>query len=152
MFEWLIRTETPAPDTLDEGYLARLQRHVGADAMGELIDDGMLELADKLDHLAEQEGTDDIKHVAAVCHDIAGAAGNLGLTALTRVAVEANRQALGDTSPAPDDLVQLVVACRVPAMEALTQFRAGCSISARASPDADQPDDAPAADQTAEQP
>jgi len=139
MFEWLIRSGTPPPSTLDEGYLTRLQRHVGSDAMGELIDDGMLELSGKLDHLAEQSGSDDIKHIASVCHDIAGAAGNLGLTALTRLAVEANRRALSDAPPPAEDLVSLVMACRVPAMEALSAYRADCALPTQQDQAADTP-------------
>ena len=128
MFEWLVGSESPPP-ALDEGYLVRLRRHVGADAMGELIDDGVLELAGKLDHLAAQAGSDDIKHIASVCHDIAGAAGNLGLTAMTRAAVESNRRALGDTPPPADELVAHVIGCRAPAEDALAAFRAGESVS-----------------------
>ncbi|MEO1492393.1 MAG: Hpt domain-containing protein [Pseudomonadota bacterium] len=124
MFEWLTGSQNPAPNALDEAYLLRLRRHVGADAMGELIDDGVLELSGKLDHLAEQASSDDIKHIASVCHDIAGAAGNLGLTAMTRAAVESNRMALSDTPPSAGELVAHVISCRAPAEDALAAFRA----------------------------
>lgn len=140
MFEWLIGSESPLP-ALDEAYLVRLRRHVGADAMGELIDDGMLELSGKLDHLAAQSDSDDIKHIASVCHDIAGAAGNLGLTAMTRAAVESNRQALGDKPPPAAELVAHVIACRHPAEEALTVFRADQTVSPKTEVPA--PDDSP---------
>lgn len=128
MFEWLIGSESPPP-ALDEAYLVRLRRHVGTDAIGELIDDGVLELSAKLDHLAEQAGSGDIKHIASVCHDIAGAAGNLGLTAMTRAAVESNRMGLADKPPPADELVAHVVGCRAPAFDALAAFRAGQSVN-----------------------
>lgn len=125
MFEWLTKSTGPAPAVLDEAYLRRLESHVGTDAMAELMSDGLIELKDKLDNLQTRAATGTAKQVATVCHDIAGAAGNLGLTAMTQAAVEANRQALGDKPPPVAEIAALVLDCRDDAFARAEAFRHG---------------------------
>jgi HPt (histidine-containing phosphotransfer) domain-containing protein len=125
MFEWLTKTAEPPPAVLDEAYLRRLESHVGSDAMAELMSDGLIELKDKLDNLEARAGSATVKQIAPLCHDIAGAAGNLGLTAMTQAAVQANRSAIGDNPPPVAEIAALVLACRDVAFEEAEAFRSG---------------------------
>lgn len=132
MFEWLTKTAGPPPAALDEAYLRRLESHVGAEAMAELMSDGLIELKGKLENLEAQADTATVKKIAPICHDIAGAAGNLGMTAMTQAAVEANRKALGDRPPPVSEIAALVLACRDAAFESAEAYRAGFQTSGTA--------------------
>lgn len=121
----ILSREQPArdvPPVLDTAYLERLQKHLGADVTRELMADGMLELADRLNRLpgmAADRKTDDIARLA---HDVAGAAGHLGLSRLSFHATEANR-ALRDQPDGPlEDVIAPMLSCQDMSLDALGAF------------------------------
>ena len=86
----------PAPPELpilDQDYLTRLAGHVGRSVLAELAADGLLELADRLNRLAELLAADDLDAIARMGHDLVGMAGHLGLSRLSAQAAEMNRAA-----------------------------------------------------------
>ena len=119
---WSKKPATDAPPYLDTAYLERLQKHLGEDVTRELMADGMLELSDRLDrveHLAEKQQVGELRRLT---HDIAGAAGHLGLSALSFHAAEANR-ALRDDSPQPaKGVMKAMLECRAQSLDSLAAF------------------------------
>lgn len=105
---------------LDTAFLERLQKHIGRDATRELLADGMIELSDKIDRLSS--GGADLPDVAGLTHDISGAAGHMGLTALSRAASDANQKVRNTDAPDPAQLVADVTALAGPSLEALSAF------------------------------
>jgi HPt (histidine-containing phosphotransfer) domain-containing protein len=101
IFEW----NRPEPDRplLDVDYLARLERHVGATVLTELLADGLIELTDRLARLGELAEAGDLDGIARLGHDLVGMAGHLGLTRLSATAAEMSRAARGrnGSDPAP---------------------------------------------------
>lgn len=94
------RQADSAPPALDTDHLDRLESHLGADALAELLADGLIELSDRLNRLAELQKTADLDGMAKLGHDLAGMAGNLGLARLAAVAGEMNRVAREGDKPA----------------------------------------------------
>lgn len=120
MVLWFQKPEKPDPPDLDHAYLARLAGHIGAPETRELLSDGMLELSDRLDRLAELAATGRGAALADLAHDIAGAAGHLGLSRLSLAAVEAYRGCQGD---APlEEVIAPLQSCRDAAMLALAGY------------------------------
>ncbi|MEO1775877.1 MAG: hypothetical protein AAFS07_13085 [Pseudomonadota bacterium] len=102
---------------VDRAYLARLERHIGRTALAELMDDALIELADRRGRLtahlaansatAAQDGTQDrtqdgaqeaaegasatTAFLTAEAHDLIALAGHLGLSALSSAATELQR-------------------------------------------------------------
>lgn len=83
---------------LDRDHLASLEAHLGRAETRELLADGMLELEDRLERLAEEA---DGAAFAALAHDIAGLAGQLGMALLARDAGLASRAAGAGRDPGP---------------------------------------------------
>jgi HPt (histidine-containing phosphotransfer) domain-containing protein len=93
------RPAEPERPTLDTAYLARLEAHLGAAPLAELIADGLIELSDRLRRLAEIERSGNLEAMAPLGHDLVGMAGNLGLARLSLAAAKMQRAAR-DGSPA----------------------------------------------------
>jgi len=122
---WFQKPGKAAPPVLDLAYLNRLACHIGEAETRELLADGMLELSDRLDRLAEHAARDEVAEIAEIAHDIAGAAGHLGLSAMSLAAVEACRFARADDPPSGQTLIAPLLGCRGPALEALGHYCAG---------------------------
>lgn len=93
MFGLNRRTAEDDAAVFDRGYLVRLGSHVGEEALRELIADGLFELSDRLRRVEEAAASGDIPQIRALAHDIASVAGHLGLSQLSRLAVDLNRAA-----------------------------------------------------------
>ena len=91
MMTWGNKGAVDVPPVLDTAYLQRLQNHLGEDVTRELMADGILELSDRLDRLDALASAGQIGELRKLTHDITGAAGHLGLSALSFHAAEANR-------------------------------------------------------------
>ena len=87
------RPADAAPPALDTDHLARLESHLGSEALAELVADGLIELTDRLKRLDELKVTGDLDAIAQLGHDLVGMAGNLGLARLSAAAGEMNRLA-----------------------------------------------------------
>jgi HPt (histidine-containing phosphotransfer) domain-containing protein len=110
---------------LDEGYLERLGRHVGRETVAELLADGLIEISDRLSALgaaAESGAREDLRRLG---HDLAGLAGHLGLSALSRAAVEMNRAARAEPDRALDEIAAPVLAAGAAACQALRRAMTG---------------------------
>jgi len=81
------------PPVFDRAYLARLETHIGPDALRELLADGLFELSDRVARAEELAFQGDVGGLAALAHDLASVAGHLGLTRLSLLAVELQRAA-----------------------------------------------------------
>ena len=92
MFNWRRREPREKPALLDEQYLARLESHLGAAALRELLSDGLLELSDRIDRIPDIVKAGDDTELSGLLHDIVGVAGHLGLTQLSHAAVAAGRE------------------------------------------------------------
>ena len=94
MLDRQLRAE-PVPSILNHDYLAGLRRHLGTVHSCELLADGMLDLAGRLDRLAQLARRGDNPAIAALSHEIVGAAGYLGLARLSHFAAQASAAARG---------------------------------------------------------
>jgi hypothetical protein len=81
------------PAILNHEYLAGLQKYLGAAHASELLADGMIDLVGRLDRLAEVAARGDRGAVAALSHEIVGAAGHLGLGLMSHLAAQASMAA-----------------------------------------------------------
>jgi hypothetical protein len=97
-----------------------LAGHVGETVVAELLADGLIELADRVERLAEHEALGDLDAVAKIGHDLVGMAGHLGLARLSAMAAEMNRVIRGDAEIASKDIA------------AISEVRLLCSASAEA--------------------
>ncbi len=122
MILWRDKPVREAPPVLDTDYLGRLQKHLGADVTRELMADGMLELSDRMERLPVLAGRAATEDLARLTHDIAGAAGHLGLSALSFHAFAANRVLRGGAAGALDEVIAPMMACREASMDALGRF------------------------------
>jgi HPt (histidine-containing phosphotransfer) domain-containing protein len=89
------RRAEPEPSILNYEYLAGLQKYLGAAHASELLADGMIDLVGRLDRLAEVAGRGDRGAVAALSHEIVGAAGHLGLGRMSHLAAQVSMAARG---------------------------------------------------------
>ncbi|MEM9145383.1 MAG: Hpt domain-containing protein [Pseudomonadota bacterium] len=119
MLNWGRKKPTREPPVLDHGFLKRLTDHLGAKLVRELLADGLIEITDRLERLAEQAGSDKRRPALQTSHDIAGLAGHIGLSALSRSAVELNRAARNDPLAPIAELARPVLEAGPPAVEAL---------------------------------
>lgn len=122
MVQWFRRSGAPEPPLLDEEFLARLGKHIGTVELRELMADGLMELSDRLDVLSEHANRGEVEEVSALCHEIAGAAGHLGLTRISTAAVEGVRRCRGRTSEPATDIVADILAVRSESMAAANKF------------------------------
>ena len=135
MVQWFRRSGEPEPPLLDEEFLARLGKHIGMVELRELMADGLLELSDKLDALAAHATRGEIEEVSALCHEIAGAAGHLGLSRISTAAVEGVRRCRGGTTEPATDIIADIQAVRAASLEAASEF---CHVDTEA-PVVDEP-------------
>jgi HPt (histidine-containing phosphotransfer) domain-containing protein len=126
MAQWFRKIETPEPPVLDDGYLDRLAKHIGPAQVRELLADGLLELTDRLDRLREQAAREEIEEIGKLCHDIAGAAGHLGLSRLSHAAVEGCRLSRGEDPPAAAAIIADIEAARAESLAAANRFCTDC--------------------------
>ena len=82
-----------APAVLNYEYLAGLERYLGPAHARELLSDGMIDLIGRLDRLAELADRGDSGAIAALSHEIVGAAGHLGLALLSELAANVSHAA-----------------------------------------------------------
>lgn len=131
MVTWFSAREEGAPAILDKGYLQRLSKHIGTRETQELLADGMIDLADRLEQLKRHGQSGDVTAVAKLVHEIAGAAGHLGLTAMSHAAFEVSRRARENPDAAADQLAALVVDLQEQSIAALADY---CSANADSQP------------------
>ncbi len=105
------------PD-LDGDYLDRLGAVLGAAKLRELLSDGLLELADRLTQLRRLAAHERLDELAAVAHDMVGAAGHLGLSRLSLAATDVERAARRQ-DPALGERMEALEAAADPALAAL---------------------------------
>lgn len=122
MIAWPGKHEEPEAPILDMGYLERLSGHLGSEVASELLADGMLELADRLDRVADLADRADVESLLRLTHDIAGASGHLGLSALSRHAAAANRDLRTVAPSAASRVVRPMLEVRSASIEALGQY------------------------------
>ena len=122
MVKWFSARDADTPVILDLGYLQRLTKHIGQRETQELLADGMLDLTDRLDRLRHfgQEG--DVKAVASLAHEIAGAAGHQGLTAMAHAAFDVARLVREKPNTQASDLAALILTWQDPSIEALAEY------------------------------
>jgi len=123
MVKWFsIRQSENTPAILDYGYLQRLSKHIGERETRELLADGMLDLTDRLDRLKKLGEDGNLKGIADLVHEIAGAAGHQGLTAMSHAAFEAARIAREQPNADPVAVAALVLEHRDTSLVAISQF------------------------------
>jgi len=109
------------PPVFDRGYLTRLEAHLGAGALRELLADGLFELSDRVGRAEELAFQGNLAGLATLAHDLASVAGHLGLTRLSLLAVELQHRARAE----PDgDAELLSAALRRTAPPSLAMLRA----------------------------
>lgn len=104
---------------LDEAFLGRLERHLGPSVLRELMADGLIELADRLERLAQAAEAGRREEALRIGHDIAGLAGHIGLSALSARAVAMNRAARAEPGRPVAAVAAPVIAAGAPAVDAL---------------------------------
>lgn len=92
MLDRQLRAES-VPPILNHDYLAGLRRHLGTQHTCELLADGMLDLVGRLDRLGDLARRGDNAGIAALSHEIVGAAGQLGLLRISQFASHASHAA-----------------------------------------------------------
>lgn len=122
MIAWSGKRDEPDVAVLDLDYLDRLSAHLGADVASELLADGMLELADRLDRVADLADKNDVDSLLRLTHDITGASGHLGLAALSRHAATANRDLRHATRGKVARIVRPMLEVRSASIEALGNY------------------------------
>ena len=122
MIGWRGKSGSSGPPLIDHGYLERLAGHLGHEVMQELLADGMLELSDRLTRIEELALKGDREALAALTHDIVGAAGHLGLSAMSSHAAEANRALQDQRGSNLMACVRDMLDCRDASVNALGRF------------------------------
>ena len=90
---WLSSSETGDHPDLDHAYLDRLAEVLGEEKLRELLSDGFLELADRLEQLRRLARAGRRDELASVAHDMVGTAGHIGLKLLSLAAADLERTA-----------------------------------------------------------
>lgn len=123
----MLERARPTPDlpVLDEDFLARLGNHIGGTVLAELAADGLIELTDRLNRLAELRHAGDSEAIARLGHDLVGMAGHLGLARLSAAAAALNRAARQDDPTRLVAEAETVSLLGVQAAEALKRYLEG---------------------------
>ena len=95
------RPAEPAPADLDRDYLARLAEQVGDEALAELLADGLVEVTDRLERLAEAAEAGDGEALRRIAHDLTSVAGHMGLARLSLAAAACQKTLRGDPEVEP---------------------------------------------------
>ena len=122
MVKWLKDQQPVEAPILDQAYLDRLANHIGESETRELIADGMLELAERLDRLRRLTERGTVDEIGLLAHDIAGASGHQGLSAMSIAAVEAARQAREVAEVSPVHLAEMILQHREASLAALSAY------------------------------
>ena len=123
MKTWLTKHgDDDDPAILDQAYLDRLSKHIGRRETRELMADGMIDLSDRLDMLAVLGQSGTAQEVGHLAHDIAGAAGHQGLTAMSRAAVEVTRLSHERSDMDPATLAEMILSLRQVSLDALSAY------------------------------
>ncbi len=93
--------------TIDAAYLDRLQDLLGAEKLREILSDGLIELADRLEQIGALAAENRRREIAGVAHDLVGTAGYLGLTRLSLAATDLERAARRGQGPLDPDLAEV---------------------------------------------
>lgn len=123
-------SDDPDVPDLDLRYMERLTNHIGPATVGAMLDDAMLELADRLSRIADlsaDTNMDTVDQIADIAHSVTGVAGHVGLTALSIASADLSRAARAHATEGPgviDDAVARVLEARDPAMDAIAAYRA----------------------------
>lgn len=120
--KWFSVQHEDEPVILDYGYLQRLSKHIGERETRELLADAMLDLTDRLAILDKHGQAGNLKAVADLMHEIAGAAGHQGLTAMSHAAFEACRLIQQLPNPNPSVIADMVLRHRDASIAALAEF------------------------------
>ena len=94
MLDRQFRADT-MPPILNHDYLAGLRRHLGTAHACELLADGMIDVVGRLDRLAQMRERGDNAEIAALAHEIVGAAGHLGLHRMSQFSAHVSQAARG---------------------------------------------------------
>ena len=127
ILEGLLRTQ-PALSVLNHGYLAGLNSHLGTAHACELLADGMIDLMGRLERLAEVAGHGDKGEIAALSHQIVGAAGHLGLSLMSQLAAQVSQAARGGD---PTRWIEALLEVRHASIGELREYCAACTRDAR---------------------
>lgn len=127
--KWFSVQPEKTPVILDHGYLQRLSKHIGEREARELLADGMLDLTDRLAMLHQSGEGGDLKRVAGLVHEIAGAAGHQGLTAMSHAAFEAARLIREEPDIDAGFLACMVLQHQDASLAALSEFCSGGTFS-----------------------
>ena len=90
--------------TIDEAYLDRLETLLGEQKLREILSDGLIELADRLEQIGVLAAENRRSEIAAVAHALIGTAGYLGLTRLSLAATDLEHAARRDEGPLDDHI------------------------------------------------
>lgn len=124
MSKWLPGKRRQPPPVLDQAFLGRVSALVGRADMQERLSDGLLELSDLFDRVAEAVESADNDKLAEAAQDISTIAGHLGLSALASASAETIRQARRDISDT-SDVAATLLGQRGGALEALARHSVG---------------------------
>lgn len=125
MILWRGKDKEPTASVLDEAYLERLQKHLGLEVTRELMADGVIELSDRMDRIADLAKAGEAEALSRLAHEIAGASGHLGLAALSLHAVEAQRALRAERAFKAKELERIVapmLKIKRPSIDALADF------------------------------
>ncbi|MEM9099542.1 MAG: Hpt domain-containing protein [Pseudomonadota bacterium] len=100
----------PEAELLDNSYLTSLENALGLSVTRDVLADGLIEVSDRLEQLAQLAETGARQEVARTAHNIAGAAGHLGLHALSVGARKLEQELMAEPSRPMAGLVQTFLA------------------------------------------
>lgn len=98
------------PVALDTAFLSRLEHHVGATALREMLADERISVADRLAALTAAAETDARDTALRLAHDLTGSAGHAGLAALSATAASVQRLLADPAGPRTADAVAPLLA------------------------------------------
>jgi len=99
------RKSAKAKPLIDFAYLDRLSAHLGESEVRELLEDGLIEIGDRLDEVDRLVAAGERAGVLRLAHDLTGMAGHLGLSALSAAAAAIGREGRAEPTCSLDRLV-----------------------------------------------
>ncbi len=118
MLDRQLKTES-APAVLNYEYLTGLEKYLGQAHSRELLADGMIDLMGRLDRLAEVAGRRNDREIAALSHEIVGAAGHLGLGLMSHFAAQVSLAARGGD---PTEWIEALLETRAASIGRLREY------------------------------